>query len=162
MASGESLSLNARVRDSINRLEAQVLALEMMVLRVAADESTDPGPKASILKIRGSELQMELAKLQMQVAGSEALPYAPEWMLAESAFHGPGPEYSAAAAAAADDEAPIRCERTGVRAKDFFLRRDWNTMFIVSAGESESEFSGINPGMQKRINSGLVVRLAAT
>jgi len=50
MASGESLSLNPRVRDSINRVEAQVLALEMMVLRVAADESSDPGPKASILK----------------------------------------------------------------------------------------------------------------
>jgi hypothetical protein len=100
MASGESLSLNSRVRDSINRLEAQVLALEMMVLRVAADESSDPGPKASILKIRGSELQMELAKLQMQVAGADAWPYDPEWMQAESEFHGPGPEYSAAAAAA--------------------------------------------------------------
>jgi alkylation response protein AidB-like acyl-CoA dehydrogenase len=67
---------------------------------VAADESSDPGPKASILKIRGSELQMELAKLQMQVAGADAWPYDPQWMQAESEFHGPGPEYSAAAAAA--------------------------------------------------------------
>jgi alkylation response protein AidB-like acyl-CoA dehydrogenase len=100
MASGESVSLNPRVRDAINRVEAQVLALEMMVLRVATDDTTEPGPKASILKIRGSELQMELAKLQMQVAGAESWPYDPEWMFADSAFHGPGPEYAAAAAAA--------------------------------------------------------------
>ncbi len=99
MASGDSLSLDSRVRDSINRIEAQVLALEMMVLRVAADESSEPGPKASILKIRGSELQMELARLQMQVAGPDALPYDPEWMFAESDFHGPGAAYSPAAGA---------------------------------------------------------------
>jgi alkylation response protein AidB-like acyl-CoA dehydrogenase len=98
MASGESLSLDSRVRDSINRIEAQVLALEMMLLRVASD-SSDPGPKASILKIRGSELQMELARLQMQVAGADSWPYDPEWLYADSEFHGPGPEYSAAASA---------------------------------------------------------------
>lgn len=98
MASGESLSLDSRVRDSINRVEAQVLALEMMLLRVASD-SADPGPKASILKIRGSELQMELARLQMQVAGADSWPYAPEWLYADSEFHGPGAEYSAAASA---------------------------------------------------------------
>ncbi|MEI6116085.1 MAG: acyl-CoA dehydrogenase family protein [Burkholderiales bacterium] len=98
-SSGESLSLDPRVRDSINRIEAQVLALEMLLLRVAADASAEPGPQASILKIRGSEIQQDLARLQMQVAGPDAWPYDPEWMLAESAFHGPGPEYSAASAA---------------------------------------------------------------
>ena len=96
--SGESLGLNSRVRDSINRIEGQLLALEMMVLRVAADE-TDPGPKASILKIRGSELQMELARLQMQVAGAEAWPYDPDWLFADADYHGPSPEFSAASAA---------------------------------------------------------------
>jgi alkylation response protein AidB-like acyl-CoA dehydrogenase len=98
-ASGESLSLDSRVRDSINRIEAQVMALEMMVLRVAAD-SSDPGPKASILKIRGSELQMELARLQLQVTGADSWPYDPDWMHAEADFHGPGAAYSPAAAAA--------------------------------------------------------------
>ncbi len=99
MASGEALSLDPRVRDSINRIEAQVLALEMLLLRVAADATSEPGPQASILKIRGSEIQQDLARLQMQVAGSDAWPYDPDWLLAESDFHGPGPEYSAAAAA---------------------------------------------------------------
>ena len=96
--SGESLSLDSRVRDSINRIEAQVMALEMMVLRVAAD-SSDPGPKASILKIRGSELQMELGRLQLQVTGADSWPYDPDWMHAEADFHGPGADYSPAAAA---------------------------------------------------------------
>ena len=96
--SGESLSLDSRVRDSINRIEAQVMALEMMVLRVAAD-SADPGPKASILKIRGSELQMELGRLQLQVTGADSWPYDPDWMHAEADFHGPGADYSPAAAA---------------------------------------------------------------
>lgn len=99
MSSGDSLSLDSRVRDSINRIEAQVMALEMMVLRVAAD-SSDPGPKASILKIRGSELQMELARLQLQITGADSWPYDPDWMQADAQFHGPGADYSPAAGAA--------------------------------------------------------------
>jgi hypothetical protein len=100
MTGNESLSLDIRVRDSINRIEAQVRALEMLLLRVAADDAAEPGPKASILKIRGSEIQQDLARLQMQVAGADAWPYDPEWMFAEAAFQGPGPEYSAASGAA--------------------------------------------------------------
>lgn len=98
-ASGESLSLNPRVRDDINRIEAKVLALEMLLLRVAANSEAGPGPEASILKIRGSELQQDLARLQMQVAGADSWPYDPDWMHAEADFHGPGDEFSAAASA---------------------------------------------------------------
>ncbi len=98
-ASGESLSLNPRVRDDINRIEAKVLALEMLLLRVAANSEAGPGPEASILKIRGSELQQDLARLQMQVAGADSWPYDPDWMHAEADFHGPGAEFSAAASA---------------------------------------------------------------
>ena len=99
MASGQSLSLDSRTMDAINQVEAQVLALEMLLLRVAADSTAGPGPQASILKIRGSELQQELARLQMQVAASEAWPYDSQWMRAESDFHGPGGEFDLGAAA---------------------------------------------------------------
>jgi len=99
MAGQESLSLDARTMDAINQIEAQVLALEMLLLRVAADSTAGPGPQASILKIRGSELQQELARLQMQVAGPEAWAYDPQWMRAESDFHGPGGEFDVGAAA---------------------------------------------------------------
>ncbi len=99
MASGESLSLNSRVMDQVNQIETQVLALEMLLLRVAADSSAEPGPQASILKIRGSQLQQELARLQMQVAGPHAWAYDPAWMKQESEFHGPGDEFDLGAAA---------------------------------------------------------------
>lgn len=99
MAGQESLSLDSRTMDDINQIEAQVLALEMLLLRVAADSTAGPGPQASILKIRGSELQQELARLQMQVAGPEAWAYDPAWMRAESEFHGPGGEFDVGAAA---------------------------------------------------------------
>jgi alkylation response protein AidB-like acyl-CoA dehydrogenase len=99
MASGESLSLESRVMDQINQVEIQVLALEMLLLRVAADNTAGPGPQASILKIRGSELQQELARLQMQIAGPDAWPYDPQWMEQDNAFHGPGGEFDLGAAA---------------------------------------------------------------
>ncbi len=99
MAGKTSLSFDARMMDSINQIEAQVLALEMLLLRVAADSTAGPGPKASILKIRGSELQQELARLQMQVAGPEAWAYDPDWMRAENEFHGPGGEFDVGSAA---------------------------------------------------------------
>jgi alkylation response protein AidB-like acyl-CoA dehydrogenase len=99
MAGERSLSFDSRMMDEINQIEAQVLALEMLLLRVAADSSAGPGPQASILKIRGSELQQELARLQMKVAGPEAWPYDPQWMRAESEFHGPGAEFDVGAAA---------------------------------------------------------------
>jgi alkylation response protein AidB-like acyl-CoA dehydrogenase len=100
MAGEQSLSFDTRMMDEINQIEAQVLALEMLLLRVAADSSAGPGPQASILKIRGSELQQELARLQMKVAGPEAWPYDPQWMHAQSEFHGPGAEFDVGAAAA--------------------------------------------------------------
>ena len=99
MANGQSLSFDSRVMDQINQIETQVLALEMLLLRVAADSSAGPGPQASILKIRGSELQQELARLQMQVAGPDAWPYDPAWMRQDNEFHGPGGEYDLGAAA---------------------------------------------------------------
>ncbi len=99
MAGQDSLSLDARTMDAINQIEAQVLALEMLLLRVAADSTAGPGPQASILKIRGSELQQELARLQMQVAGPEAWAYDPQWMRADNDFHGPGGEFDVGAAA---------------------------------------------------------------
>ncbi len=72
-----------RMRDKIARIEMEVMALEMLLLRVAAqDDGGGPGPQASILKIRGSEIQQDLAMLQMEVAGPNAWPYDPEWLVA--------------------------------------------------------------------------------
>lgn len=99
MASGKSMSMDQRMIDRINQIEAQVLGLEMLLLRVAADSTAGPGPQASILKIRGSELQQELARLQMEIAALESWPFDPAWMRAENDFHGPGGEFDVGSSA---------------------------------------------------------------
>ncbi|MVW70127.1 acyl-CoA dehydrogenase family protein [Bordetella sp. 15P40C-2] len=90
---------DTRVRDRISRVEIDIMALEMLLLRVAAARGDAPGPEASILKIRGSEIQQDLAMLQMEIAGPDAWPYDPAWMEADAAAHGPGPDMTAAAGA---------------------------------------------------------------
>ena len=90
---------DSRMRDRISRVEVDIMALEMLLLRVAAARGDAPGPEASVLKIRGSEIQQDLAMLQMEIAGPDAWPYDPDWMEADAAWHGPGPDMTAAAGA---------------------------------------------------------------
>ncbi|AUT46141.1 acyl-CoA dehydrogenase family protein [Achromobacter sp. AONIH1] len=96
---GRPLLEDSRMRDRISRIEADIMALEMLLLRVAAGDGGAPGAEASVLKIRGSEIQQDLAMLQMEVAGPDCWPYDPDWMLAGADWHGPGPEMAAAAGA---------------------------------------------------------------
>jgi len=83
--------------DRIAQLEIDILALEMTVLRVAAAEREGkaPGPEASILKLRGSEIQQILTELQMEAVGPYALPHLP--MAWGDNWIGPtvGPDYAA-------------------------------------------------------------------
>jgi len=74
---GRPLLEDLRFRDRIAAVEIELMALEITNLRViAADmEKRAPGPEASLLKIRGSEIQQALAELMMQTLGVQALPY---------------------------------------------------------------------------------------
>jgi len=71
-----------RWRDEIARLEVDVVALEMLVLRVLSAEKS--GKKAldiaGLLKIRGSEIQQRYAELMMLIAGPATLPFVEEAM----------------------------------------------------------------------------------
>lgn len=96
---GKPAKQNARLKEKIVRIEIDIQALEMLLLRVAANSDQGPGPQASILKIRGSEIQQDLAMLQMEVMGVDAWPYDARWMESDADFFGPGPEFSAAASA---------------------------------------------------------------
>jgi alkylation response protein AidB-like acyl-CoA dehydrogenase len=73
---------DARFRDQIAMLEVEVIALEMMVLRVisAGQGGKQPLDVAGLLKIRGSEIQQRLAELMMLAAGPAALPFVFEAM----------------------------------------------------------------------------------
>jgi alkylation response protein AidB-like acyl-CoA dehydrogenase len=77
---GKPLIQDVRFRDRIVKLEIELLSHEWSLMRlISLEQSGKPiGPEASILKIRGSEIQQELAALLMECAGPYALPYVPE------------------------------------------------------------------------------------
>jgi alkylation response protein AidB-like acyl-CoA dehydrogenase len=82
IAKSEHLCEDTRFRDEIAKLEIDILALEMLVLRaLAAEKSGKPALDiAGLLKIRGSEIQQRYTELMMLAAGPMALPYLHEAM----------------------------------------------------------------------------------
>jgi alkylation response protein AidB-like acyl-CoA dehydrogenase len=57
----------------VAQLEIELMALETTVLRVLDKET--PGPEASLLKIKGTEIQQLLTELMVEVLGPHALPF---------------------------------------------------------------------------------------
>ena len=98
---GRPLMDDPLFRDRVAELEIDLLALEMTVLRVASAESEGkaPGPEASILKIRGTEIQQRLTELQMEAVGPNALPFLPMAWGDNWIGQTPGPIYAAPLAA---------------------------------------------------------------
>ncbi len=72
---GRPLIEDPRFRDRIAQVEIDLIALEITNLRVvAADrEKKQPGPAASLLKIKGTEIQQAISELLMQAAGPAAI-----------------------------------------------------------------------------------------
>ncbi|HLJ64752.1 MAG TPA: acyl-CoA dehydrogenase family protein, partial [Stellaceae bacterium] len=94
------LIASPRFRDKIAALEIELMALEITDLRMIAAlrDGRAPGAEASILKIRGSEIQQRLTELMMEAVGPYALPFQPE-TLADGWNGEPlGPDYAAALA----------------------------------------------------------------
>jgi alkylation response protein AidB-like acyl-CoA dehydrogenase len=77
---GRSLMDDVRFRDRIAHVELELRALEITNLRVIADQAggKGPGPEASVLKLRGSEIQQTLTELSMQALGPYAIPFQPQ------------------------------------------------------------------------------------
>ena len=82
IAKAEGVWDDVRFRDEIAKLEVDVVALEMMVLRVLSLEKTGKNSLdiAGLLKIKGSEIQQRYAELMMLAAGPFALPFIEEAM----------------------------------------------------------------------------------
>jgi alkylation response protein AidB-like acyl-CoA dehydrogenase len=82
IAKAEGVWDDTRFRDEIAKLEVDVVALEMMVLRVLSAEKTGKNSLdiAGLLKIRGSEIQQRYTELMMLAAGPYALPFIEEAM----------------------------------------------------------------------------------
>ncbi|MDA9393038.1 acyl-CoA dehydrogenase [Bradyrhizobium sp. CCBAU 45394] len=82
---GEPLIDHAWFREKIAAVEIQLKALEMTQLRVLANASRQQksaqDPASSILKLKGAEIEQDIAELLMDVAGPYALPYLSEEQL---------------------------------------------------------------------------------
>ncbi|MEP6559364.1 MAG: acyl-CoA dehydrogenase family protein, partial [Burkholderiales bacterium] len=80
IAKDEGVYDDMRFRDEIAKVEVDVVALEMMVLRVLSAEKSGKNALdvAALLKIRGSEIQQRYTELMMLAAGPYALPLIEE------------------------------------------------------------------------------------
>ncbi|WP_295999803.1 acyl-CoA dehydrogenase family protein [Rugamonas sp.] len=61
-------------------VEIELMALEATVLRVITQASHGPGPEASMLKVRGSEIQQQLTELMVEALGPNALPFDTDYL----------------------------------------------------------------------------------
>ena len=82
IAKAEGVYDEPRFRDQIALLEVDLVALEMMVLRVLSAEKSGKQSLdvAGLLKIRGSEIQQRYTELMMLAAGPYATPFIQEAM----------------------------------------------------------------------------------
>jgi alkylation response protein AidB-like acyl-CoA dehydrogenase len=82
IAKAEGVWEDGRFRDEIAKLEIDVVALEMLVLRVLSAEKSGKNSLdiAGLLKIRGSEIQQRYGELMMLAAGPFSLPFIEEAM----------------------------------------------------------------------------------
>ena len=88
IAKTEGVWDDQRFRDQIALLEVDVVALEMMVLRVLAAEKSGKQSLdiAGLLKIRGSEIQQRYTELMMLAAGPLTRPFI--WEAMEAGWQG--------------------------------------------------------------------------
>ncbi len=82
IAKAEGVYDDMRFRDQIALLEVDIVALEMMVLRVLSDAASGRQSLdvAGLLKIRGSEIQQRYTELMMLAAGPYSVPFVREAM----------------------------------------------------------------------------------
>jgi alkylation response protein AidB-like acyl-CoA dehydrogenase len=84
-----------RFRDEIAKLEVDVVALEMLVLRVLSAEKSGKQTLdiAGLLKIKGSEIQQRYSELMMLAAGPASVPFIEEAM--EAGYQGDFTQHTA-------------------------------------------------------------------
>ncbi len=82
---GKPLIEDIRFRDRIASVEIDLIAHEWSLLRIVSAETAGRpiGPEASVLKIRGSEIQQQLTELIMECAGPYAVPFVSEALEAD-------------------------------------------------------------------------------
>ncbi len=94
---GMPLIEDTAFRGKIAEVEIELLALDATILRMVSAEGAGkpPGPEASLLKIKGVELQQAITELLLEAIGNYGSPYIREAM--DHGWNEPpiGPEYAA-------------------------------------------------------------------
>ena len=82
IAKAQGVYDDLRFRDEIARLEVDIVALEMLVLRVLSAEKSGKNSLdiAGLLKIKGSEIQQRYSELMMLAGGPYSIPFIQEAM----------------------------------------------------------------------------------
>ena len=75
---GRPLIENPRFRDRLAQVQLELMALELTVLKIMSTPRSAPGPEASVLKLKGSEIRQWLTELHMLALGPYAAPHLPE------------------------------------------------------------------------------------
>ncbi|NHZ64300.1 acyl-CoA dehydrogenase family protein [Massilia genomosp. 1] len=81
---GKPLIADPLFAAKVATLEIELMALEMTVMRVLAQEHKAPGPEASVLKVRGTEIQQTLTELMVEAVGPMALPFDAAYLESET------------------------------------------------------------------------------
>jgi alkylation response protein AidB-like acyl-CoA dehydrogenase len=63
-------------------VEIELMALEVTVLKTISQDSAKrgPGPEASMLKVKGTEIQQALTELMVEAVGPYAMPFDPAYL----------------------------------------------------------------------------------
>ncbi len=95
---GRPLIFDPLFSAKVAALEIELMALEVTVLRVISQEARRkaPGPEASMLKVKGTEVQQRITELMVEAAGPLALPFDVAFLEGEAAH-----------SSADDDAAPL-------------------------------------------------------
>jgi len=91
---GQALIDNARFRERLAWIEIRMRALEVILLQIVNDPGKATGIEASLLKLRGTQLQQELLLMMSEAAGQYALPFHPEVLRAGWSEEAIGPEFA--------------------------------------------------------------------
>ncbi|PWF47704.1 acyl-CoA dehydrogenase family protein [Massilia glaciei] len=82
---GKPLLADPMFGAKVATLEIELMALETTVQRVLAQAHKAPGPEASVLKVRGTDIQQSLTELMVEAAGPMAMPFDPAFLEGERA-----------------------------------------------------------------------------
>ena len=101
LKNGRALAEDPLFAAKMAQVEIDLMALEITCLRVLAAEAEHqtPGAEASILKIKGTEIQQTLSELLLQAAGPYAQPMVRAAFAADWSGESVGPAYAAPLAA---------------------------------------------------------------